>query len=160
MDPLEQAAPSHNDDAGVAATREESPLAMALLREISSALADYLETGETAVIDLKSLPMLEADRAALADLLGEGEVTAMLDVAGESEVRETGHAGVWWVRHFGADRRLAAEQIEVTAIPDILLSHRDDIAAAADRLAETLKTDRETDPPEPITTLDRDTHHV
>ncbi|MBK5951164.1 hypothetical protein CH339_00195 [Rhodobium orientis] len=140
----------------MAAKAEDSPLAMALLREISAALADYLETGETAVIDLKSLPMLDADRDALADLLGEGEVTATLNVAGESEVRETGYAGVWWVRHFGADRKLAAEQIEITAVPEILLAHRDDIAAAADRLAASLKTD----PPEPMTTLDRDTHHV
>ena len=156
MEPLENAAHPGADGEVMAVKPEESPLAMALLREISAALAAYVETGQTAVIDLKSLPMLDADRAALADLLGDGEVTATLDVAGESEVRETGYAGVWWVRHFGADRRLAAEQIEITAIPEILLAHRDDIAAAADRLAETLKID----PPEPITTLDRDTHHV
>jgi len=110
-------------------------LADAVLTEIADALARLAATGEETLIDLKSLPLSPADLERLAEALGKGEVECVLEVAGRSEVRETGFSGVWWVRHFGAGDVVAVEEIAVTRIPDVLVSHPDDVALAARRLA-------------------------
>ena len=111
-------------------------LADAVLQEIIQLLDRLLETGKPGMIDLHSLPMTDADRGLLREKLGEGEVDVRLKVAGSSTVEETGTAGVWWVRHEGGDGRLAAEIIEVTRVPDILLSHVDDIREGRARLID------------------------
>lgn len=110
-------------------------LASAVLTEIAGALERLAATGEETLIDLKSLPLSPADLEHLAETLGKGEVECVLEVAGRSEVRETGFSGVWWVRHFGAGDTIAVEEIAVTRVPDILMSHPDDVALAARRLA-------------------------
>ena len=110
-------------------------LAQSVLQEIAQHLSVLAAEGETGAIDLRSLPMTAADRSELEDSLGRGEVEATLNVAGMSEVWETRYSGVWWVRHFGADDKIAAERIEITAIPEILVTHGADIAAAAAALA-------------------------
>ena len=117
---------------------DPTPLVESLLREIAGLLADLAATGRGARIDLLGLPIGPAGRAALAERLGRGEVEAALDAGGASEIWETGFAGVWWVRHFGADDRLATEQIEITAVPTVLMSQQADIAIAASRLAAGL----------------------
>ena len=71
--------------------------------------------------------------------LGRGDVAVSLQAAGRTEVWETGFAGVWWLRHFGDDDRIAAEVIEITPVPDIVAAHPDDIAAAALRLLAELE---------------------
>ncbi|MBI1217314.1 MAG: hydrogenase expression/formation protein [Rhodobacteraceae bacterium] len=127
---------------------EESPrtgMAQSLLREIARALAALAETGACDAIDLRSLPLTGGDRADLETALGRGEVAATFDASGQSEVWETRHAGVWWVRHLGGDGRVAAETIEITPIPDILAAHPDDIrASAAALMAELAETTEET----------------
>ena len=126
-----------HDASGVADPYSTS-LVDGLLREIAVGLAELAATGQSACIDLLGLPIGPAGRAALAERLGRGEVEAALDAGGASEVWETGFSGVWWVRHFGADDRLATEQVEITVVPRIVLSQPDDIAAAAARLAAGL----------------------
>jgi hydrogenase-1 operon protein HyaF len=116
----------------------KSGLADAVLREIPVLMQRLSETGEGGIIDLRSLPMTDSDRQELAAKLGEGEVKAFLDVSGASTVFETQFAGVWWVRHEGADGRVAAEQVVVARVPEILLAHPADIAAAQLRLSATL----------------------
>ncbi|MDR3472986.1 MAG: hydrogenase expression/formation C-terminal domain-containing protein [Devosia sp.] len=114
-------------------------LASAVLREISQHLHKLAAGGGAELIDLRSLPMTDADRAELEERLGHGEVEADLYVSGESLVWETAYAGVWWIRHFGAGGRIASEQIAVVEVPDILVSHRADIARAASRLHDDLE---------------------
>ena len=63
---------------------------------------------------------------------------ADLSVAGNSQVWETGYSGVWWIRHLGAGDKIAAEEIAVTNVPEILVSHSADIAAAASRIRRDL----------------------
>ncbi len=113
-------------------------LAQSLMQEIAQLLDAYSERGEESAIDLRSLPMTPADRTELEERLGRGDVAAMLDVAGVSEIWETAYPGVWWVRHLGADDKIAAERIEIAAVPEILLAQTDDIAAAAARLRAEL----------------------
>ena len=113
-------------------------LALAVFAEIATALARLAETGEETLIDLRSLPLAPGDLERLAEMLGDGEVRCDLDVAGRSEVRETGFSGVWWIRHFGADDAIAVEEITVARIPEILLAHPDDVARAARRMADAV----------------------
>lgn len=121
-------------DAADCCAQDATGLADAILSEIADLLEQFALAGSEASIDLGGLPMTDADRAALAEKLGRGEVEARLDVAGRSEVWETGYAGVWWVRHLGADGRVVSEEIAITHVPAILLTHRDDARAAARRL--------------------------
>lgn len=113
-------------------------MAESLLHEIARRLTTLAETGEASDIDLRSLPMTQGDRGELEHRLGRGEVEALLTVAGTSEIWETQYAGVWWVRHFGAGGKVAAEHIEITPSPQVLASHHDDVAAAALRLKTCL----------------------
>ena len=109
-------------------------LARSILGEIAEHLTVLADTGQTAAIDLRSLPMTAADRAELEEVLGHGEVEVALDVAGTSEAWETSYAGVWWVRHYGDGERIASERIEIAPLPEILAAHHADIVAAASRL--------------------------
>jgi hydrogenase-1 operon protein HyaF len=114
-------------------------MALSVLAEVGRLLEALAATGETGAIDLRSLPLTDADRAQLEDLLGHGEVHAELAVAGRSEVWETGYAGAWWIRHRGADERIATEVIAICPAPDILQAHPDDIQAAARRIRRELE---------------------
>jgi hydrogenase-1 operon protein HyaF len=104
---------------------------VAILSELVTLLELLAGDGSAASIDLRSLPMSPADRAQLQQVLGEGEVQATLTAQGVSRIRETRVCGVWWVEHFGQDRELVAESIEVTLIPDILKAAVDEIGPAA-----------------------------
>ncbi len=114
-------------------------MAQSLLRELAVALSTLAASGAEAAIDLRSLPMTTADRDELEAALGRGEVGVTLAAAGASEIWETRFAGIWWVRHFGGDGRVASEVIEVTHLPDMLAAHPDDIKAAAGRMATELE---------------------
>jgi hydrogenase-1 operon protein HyaF len=120
------------------ATDKTTGLAQAVLPEIAHLLSRLANSGESAQIDLKSLPMNDADRSALSQRLGRGEVFANLDVAGTTEVWETSYSGVWWIRHLGADGSIASEQISISRVPDILLAQSTDIHSAAERLKDDL----------------------
>ena len=76
----------------------------------------------------------DIDKQQLEQLLGVGEVTATLNVAGETNIWETALSGVWWVRHKGSNDQISSEQIEVTDIPEILKTHKADAKAALERL--------------------------
>jgi HupH hydrogenase expression protein, C-terminal conserved region len=110
-------------------------MAQSLFSEIADRLRELAASGEKSAIDLSSLPLTPADLKELEALLGRGEVEAQLDVAGKSEIWETGYSGVWWVRHYGDGDKIASQSIEITACPKILAADGDDIAVAAARMA-------------------------
>ena len=113
-------------------------MADTLLREIVRHLNTLAETGETAVTDLRSLPLTSADRELLAERLGRGEVEVLFNVAGTSEAWETSYSGVWWVRHYGTGEHIASERIEIMPLPEMLETATADIRTAAHRLAADL----------------------
>lgn len=113
-------------------------MAYSILSEIAQGLKLLAEHDESSTIDLRSLPMSQADRDQLQEMLGHGEVNASLEVSGPSAIWETAFPGVWWIRHMGAGGRIATEEIAVTRIPEILLTHPHDVAAAAVRIREVL----------------------
>jgi hypothetical protein len=112
----------------------------AVLSELVTLLERLAMGGGSSAIDLRSLPMSAQDRAALQSALGEGEVQAMLNTEGLSNIRETRVPGVWWVEHRDRHGELIAELIEVTCMPQILMSPADEIAAGARALREQINT--------------------
>ena len=126
------------DTAAPCLSGQSTGMAWSILTEIRQLLDALSGKGTVGSIDLRSLPMTEADRIQLEELLGRGEVRVELDLAGASEVWETAYAGVWWIRHKGAGNKIACEEIAVTAIPEILITHPVDIEAAAARLGSDL----------------------
>lgn len=114
---------------------EASGMAPAILRELLDALNAYLETGTPYIVNLASLPLGPADRGALERALGQGEIDVRIDTLGTSRLRETAFAGIWWVRHEDVEGALLCEQIEITALPEILHTDRVDIETSAARLA-------------------------
>lgn len=117
----------------------------AILSELAALLERLAARDESAMIDLRSLPMNAADRVELQGALGNGEVLATLEAQGVSTLRETGVAGVWWVEHRDAQGALLAELLEVTRCPQILASAPDEIRRAAAALgarnSQTMRTD-------------------
>ncbi len=121
----------------------------AILREIEQVLAHFVETGESGAINLRAMPMTDADRGELEDKLGQGEVSVILTVAGTSEIWETAISGVWWVRHRGEGGRIVSEEIVVTRVPEILTTHPDDAREGLVRLQALLEAGGTTSHDEP-----------
>jgi len=134
-------------------------MAWSVLAEVGRLLEMLASNGEPGCIDLRSLPLTDADREELESLLGRGEVRVELDLAGRSEVWETAYAGAWWIRHRGAGDRIAAELIAVCPAPEILMAHPADIQAAARRLRSNLQQPRPAAANE-LSETTRETPHV
>ena len=111
----------------------------AVLAEVAARLAEVVAGASVPPIDLTAMPLTSEDRADLEQRLGRGEVFATVESAGRSQIWETQFSGVWFVRHFGENDRIASECIEFGAAPEILFSHRADMSAAARRLAAALQ---------------------
>ncbi|MDD5241368.1 MAG: hydrogenase expression/formation C-terminal domain-containing protein [Sulfuricella sp.] len=108
--------------------------AAAILSEIASRLKKFAASGETSLIDLKSLPFSPYEYEQLRFTLGRGEISANLDAIGTSEIIETQFPGVWWVTHYNVEGDIVADLIEIAAVPNILLSQPEDVRAGLERL--------------------------
>jgi hypothetical protein len=93
---------------------------LAILAEIATKLDTLFSHGESDAIDLRTLPLSAADSRQLEEALGHGETTIMLQADGESTIRETAVAGVWWHKHRDRQGTLLAEYLEIARVPDIL----------------------------------------
>jgi hydrogenase-1 operon protein HyaF len=125
-------------------TENTTGMARSILAEVARMLADLADRGTTGSINLRSLPLTEADREQLEELLGRGEVTAELELAGRSTVWETAYAGAWWIRHRGAGDKIASEEIAICPVPEILITHPADIESAALRIKKDLQENHPT----------------
>ena len=112
-----------------------------ILHEIRHALDKLLSTGETTIIDLRSIPLAPGEEDSIIETLGQGEVQARLDVLGPSEISETQYAGVWLVTHYNDSDDIVSRFIEITELPDVLKSQREDVQYALDKLATELGKD-------------------
>jgi hydrogenase-1 operon protein HyaF len=116
----------------------ENGNARALLRELEAMLERFVERDERGSIDLRSLPLLPGDYERLRETLGTGEVSALVQAMGATEVHETAIPGIWWVRHFDEAGEVSAELIEVTDVPEILKTHPADVRRGWEALRERL----------------------
>lgn len=117
---------------------------LAIAGEIEQHLDRLLSSGQSASIDLRSLPLASGDYEALRDLLGEGEVNARLESLGPSSIYETAIPGVWWTVHRNVNDEVMADLIEITDCPEIIKTQQADLAEAVARLrARTRQADIE-----------------
>lgn len=114
-------------------------IAKSILHEIRALMERLLDTGESGAIDLRALPPLGPEGyGLLKDHLAEGEVTAEIRGLGHTEIRETAYAGVWWVTLRNQKNETITELIEITEVPAILKSQREDIRAGLTRMSQRL----------------------
>lgn len=78
------------------------------------------------MIDLGAMPPEEADEARLWEILGSGEVRASIESLGTTLIRETAIAGVWVVEHLSGARSPVGRFVEVTFVPSLLRTQRED----------------------------------
>ncbi len=110
----------------------------AILYELTGMLETLLESGHGNAIDLRGLPLAPGEYEQLRATLGEGEVSAEVNALGPTRIRETAIRGVWWVTHYNTHEQVLAEFLEVTEIPQLLKTQRDDIREGLDLLNERL----------------------
>ncbi|MDV7145427.1 hydrogenase expression/formation C-terminal domain-containing protein [Tropicimonas sp. TH_r6] len=109
-----------------------------ILSEILDALGRLIDRAEPTVIDLGAIPFTGGDEKVLQEILGNGEVNAVLDAMGESHVQETGIPGVWRVDHCDPKGEIQSRFIEITFVPDILKTQSEDAQRGQEMLAERL----------------------
>ena len=117
-------------------TRNVKPI----LHEIRHALEELLESGETTIIDLRSIPLAPGEEETILNTLGRGEINAQLNALGMSDIYETRYAGVWLITHYNEDESVVSRFIEITELPAILKSQREDMAGALEELSEKLES--------------------
>ena len=105
-----------------------------LLLQVEQALQNLVDIGAATVIDLTAMPFSATDEEDLRRLLGQGEVSATLDVFGPTLIQETALPGVWLVEHKDAEGRRLTLHLEVSRIPSILVAPEPDIADGLGRL--------------------------
>ena len=115
-------------------TQPPSSQVLALLQELRTMLDSLITSGESNSIDIRSLPLMPGDYDVIKHILGAGEVTATVSAMGPTHIRETQIPGIWWVTHRNAHDEVMAEIIEVTPLPEILLTQEVDLQHAAGRL--------------------------
>lgn len=111
----------------------------AIAHELLRHLEHLAETGESAAIDLKSLPMAPDEFNDIKNMLGEGEIDLTLEMDGPTRIRETAFAGVWWIQHKAPDGRILTEYIEIARFPDFLSAQPDHITDAVRHLRNRLQ---------------------
>lgn len=97
---------------------ERCPQGMAILADIQLMLAQINETGQGSLMTLNELPA--ADLELLNQILGEGEVSVLIDGEKPVRIQETVMAGIWRIRSFDEKGNVLAEAIEVADIPEIV----------------------------------------
>jgi hydrogenase-1 operon protein HyaF len=120
--------------------------AVPILNEIRLGLDRLLNDGDDTVIDLQRIPLSVDDEIHLREALGEGEVCAKIDTLGASTVQESGIAGVWWIIHHDEFGAVMGKFIEVTTVPELLKSQREDIARGRHELITSLETGNPSSP--------------
>lgn len=106
----------------------------AILQELMDMVIALVETGATNFIDLRSLPLLPGEIEQLRLVLGEGEVEAIVTALGPTHIHETLVPGVWWVTHKNSNDEVISEFIEVTSLPEILLTQHEEMWNSVDIL--------------------------
>lgn len=109
-----------------------------LLHQIKHALSNLIDNNINEIIDLRSIPLAPGEEDKLLEILGQGEVIAKLDALGPSEIVETKYSGVWLVTHFNGDNEIVSRHIEITFMPQILSSQKEDVNISYNILVSTL----------------------
>ena len=109
-----------------------------LLHELRHALERLLEEGAVHAIDLRAIPLAPGEEERLLAALGAGELSAVLEAQGRSEIRECAYPGIWCITHHDAAGTVVGRFIEVTFMPALLASQRPDVIQGLERLRNKL----------------------
>ncbi len=109
-----------------------------LLHEVKHALNNLIENNDTTVIDLRSIPLASGEEDNILNILGQGEVHAQLNTLGPSQIIESQYSGVWIITHYNPDKEIISRFIEITTMPDILFSQKQDIPDSLEALTTTV----------------------
>ncbi len=112
-----------------------------LLVEIKHALENFHQQGIKQSIDLLATPLSAFERKRLLGLLGKGEVDINLTSLGKSEIYETNYNGIWFINHKDEDNQVLTQLIEITQIPDIVLSPIKDIPESTKKLQTLIENE-------------------
>ena len=110
-----------------------------LLHEIRHALQRVAQGKPGTTIDLRGLPLAPGEERRIEEALGIGEVRAEFQALGPTVVQETAYAGVWLVTHRNEEDAVIGRFIEVTRMPEILLSQPEDIDKSIRKLNQALQ---------------------
>ncbi len=113
---------------------------VAILAEIATALERLGRGADSTAIDLRSLPLSDADHTRLIDALGPGELRIELSTDGSVQIRETDVHGVWWNEYRDRDGQVTAAFIEVAHVPSIVVVESDELQQGAERLRAKIST--------------------
>ncbi len=113
--------------------------ALPVLHEIRHALSALVENGTVTTIDLGAIPFAAGDERLLDEVLGVGEVRATLNLMGESQIQECAIPGVWRIDHYNAEGETQSRFVEVTFMPEIMKTQREDAELGLESLVERLR---------------------
>ena len=113
---------------------------IALLLEIQDMLKKLVDSGEHGYVDLQELNLPARDVQQLKLVLGTGDVQATVYELGLIQISETGISGVWWVTHKDASNEILSDVIEVTTLPEILVTQHQDLHESVGVLQERLQS--------------------
>ncbi|RDH83935.1 MAG: hypothetical protein DIZ80_07315 [endosymbiont of Galathealinum brachiosum] len=119
---------------------------MPLLHEVKHALHNLIKNNQTAIIDLRSIPLAPGEEEKIIKILGRGEIEAQLHALGSSEIIESQYSGVWIITHYNQDKDIISRFIEITLLPDILSSQKEDMQEAYNNLSATLNENKPVNP--------------
>lgn len=111
---------------------------LSIISEIQYALQQLLEHKKVHSIDLRAMPWSSGEEQKLASYLGKGEVFIELNTLGKSTFIETQFSGVWLVNHYNQEDEQIAKLIEITYLPEIVFSQKEDIKNSLERLQTAL----------------------
>ena len=119
---------------------DDTAIARSVLHHVQVLLEEFVRSGESGAIDLRQVPLMGPDGYQfLKQSLSAGEVSATIkSAAGRAEIQETVYPGVWWVTHRNQKDEIVTEVIEVTDMPEILKSQREDARHGLRRLIQRL----------------------
>jgi len=112
----------------------------AIFTEIENMLSTLRVTGEHNYIDLRGIPLSPSDIELLKRVLGTGEVQATVNALGPTYINETAIPGVWWITNNNLDDVTVSEYLEITTLPEILVTQHQDLHDSVAILRERVST--------------------
>ncbi len=117
--------------------------APALLTELDEALRRWQPGRPAHAINLSLLPLSEADRDFLAQVLGEGPVRILSRGYGQCRIDSTAWPHIWRVRYYNSSERLILDTLEVGDVPLVACAAPEDLADSRQRIDALLAPYRE-----------------
>lgn len=110
-----------------------------ILHEVKHAIERLIQSGESSIIDLQTIPLAPGEDEQIHQRLGNGETVINIDALGPSTLAETAYPGVWWVEHRNHDGLLTSLHIEISHVPAIVFPVNEDLQEGLEQLQNSLQ---------------------